>query len=363
MPDPNIPIIRLPPGGVTLAGGAAAQPAPTPTQPAPATTEPATVRETAPLEGVVSHNVAELKLTPVAQQNIVTVGGQLGVFTPLTHPPGTATDPDAEKNVQIVVSALQTEVAGLSQENFKLKGQLEKSLGQPRSPEDFATAVQRSLDKLQLQLSAMTNPVCNFAVREFRLETNVHVTITSLGDVEYRFVSMNERPDPGTLSRIVLDLAPLPKQNTAGTFARDLFKPATAVSEIEGLTPDEQAALHQNQIDTVGDLVATGTRARSSVELAGLLKIDRAQLAGLVSRAELLTIQGVDGARASVLAQAGAGSMTALAALSPDDLAARFNAQVAQAARTDLKPIDSAEAAMMVKAAKAYLGRKPSPDA
>src|SRR5262245_38336981 len=94
----------------------------------------------------------------------------------------------ASTSVTGVVAALQKQVAALRRQNALLTAEL-RAARPHTSPEDFAAAVQRSVDKLQSQLAAMTNSVSNFAVREFKLETNVQLHVTSLGELTYSFVS------------------------------------------------------------------------------------------------------------------------------------------------------------------------------
>ena len=294
-------------------------------------------------------------VTPVERTVLANVNGQLGVFTPLTHATGAPADPNADKNLDVVIASLRDEVAKLGAENQTLQGQLNTLLSKPTAPEDFATALQQSVDKLQTLLSSMTNPVSNFAVKEFQLETNVEVTVTSLGTVEYRFIPFDQKVDPGALSRITLQLVPVPKQTAANTFTSQ-FQPQVSISSIAGLTADQQALLHSSGLDTVGDFLSVGTRARSSVELVSLLKVDRTQMAALLASASLLTLKGVDGPRAAVLIAAGIDSLEKIAALQPDDLVKRFNDERTAMKRNDAAPIDAAQAAAWIAAASAFLG-------
>lgn len=298
-------------------------------------------------------------VTPVERAILATVNGQLGVFTPLTHAAGAPPDPNADKNVDLVMASLRSEIAKLQEENQGLQGQLDRLLSKPTAPEDFGTALQQSLDKLQTLLYSMTNPVSNFAVKEFRLETNVEVTVTPLGTVEYRFIPFDRKVDPGALSRLTLQLVPVPKQTTANTFTSQ-FQPQLSVAAIEGLTADQQDLLHRSGIDTVGDFLSVGTRARSSVELLALLKLDRANMAALVASSQLLTLKGVDGPRAAVLIAAGIDSLEKIAGLKPDDLIKRFNEQRTTMKRNDAAPLDAAGAAAWVAAAAAFLGSEQS---
>ena len=297
--------------------------------------------------------------TPVERETLATVNGQLGVFTPLTHAAGAPSDAVADKNIDVVITSLRNEIAKLQQQNQGLQGQLDSLLAKPSAPEDFGTALQQSVDKLQTLLYSMTNPVSNFAVKEFQLETNVELTVTPLGTVEYRFIPFDQKVDPGALSRITLQLVPIPKQTTTNTFTNQ-FQPQLSTSAIEGLTADQQALLHRSGIDTVGDFLSVGTRARSSVELVALLKVDRVKMAALLASAQLLTLKGVDAARVAVLIAAGIDSLEKIAGLKPDDLVKRFNTQRTEMKRTDASPLDAVEAAAWIAASAAFLGIKQS---
>jgi hypothetical protein len=205
--------------------------------------------------------------------------------------------------------------------------------------------VRRSLDKLQTSLSSMTNPVSNFAVRSFRLETQVRVQVSALGEVEYRFVEPDERPDAATLSKVTLEVAPLPKQSAVATFTPDAFKPDTGIEQIPGLKDEQLRLLHQHQIDAVGDFLAAGTRARSQLELVSLLKTDRVTLASWLGSAELLTLQGIDSSRA-------------IAELTPAALIERFEGAHKQLPQLAVKAPTQEEAAHWIQAASGYLGLK-----
>ena len=298
-----------------------------------------------------------LNVTPVDRTILANVNGQLGVFTPLTHAAGAPADPNADKNLDVVIASLRAEIAKLQQEKQGIQGRLDTLLSKATAPEDFGTALQQSVDKLQTLLSSMTNPVSNFAVKEFQLETNVEVTVTPLGTVEYRFIPFDQKADPAALSRITVQLVPVPKQTTAKTFTSQ-FQPQVSIAAIEDLTAEQKALLHTSGLDTVGDFLSVGTRARSSVELTALLKVDRAKMAGLLASASLLTLKGVDGPRAAVLIAAGIDSLEKMAGLNPDDLVKRFTDQRTAMKRNDAAPLDAAEAAAWIAAASAFLGSK-----
>lgn len=264
----------------------------------------------------------------------------------------TAADPD--------IAALKQEVARLQTENQTLKNQL--AFVQPGTPpDDFASAVQHALDKLQTQLYTMTNPVSNFAVKEFHLEANVWMSVTPLGMVEYRFVVPGEKVDASSLTKVTLDLVPLAKSGEANSYTTADFQPGLGIDGIEGLTAPQRKNLHAQGIDTVADFLSVGTRSRTSLQLETVLGVTRARFAGLLAAAQLLTLKGIDGGRATVLVSAGIDSFAKLAALAPEQLMERFNQQRLKMKREDVKPLEAAESASLIRAAKAFCGADLSP--
>src|SRR5262249_38275431 len=169
------------------------------------------------------------QLQPVATESIVQVDGRLGIFTPLAQSAGAPPDPKQEGNLEAVIAALRKEVVSLEEQNQNLEAQLKAQEPAPVAPDDFAAALQQSLDRLQTSLAGGTNPVSSFAVKEFRLETNVHVGVTSLGAVEYRFPKFNEMVEARSLSRLTLQLVPIPRQTTVNVFTPGDFQPQTSI--------------------------------------------------------------------------------------------------------------------------------------
>ena len=226
-------------------------------------------------------------LKPVSTDMIATVNGQIGIFTPLTAKPDAPADPKGDSNVETIMAAYRKEIAALQSQVTDLQAQVAKLSNPPVGPEDFSAAVEQSLDNLQTQLSAMANPVSNFAVRDFQLESHVYVNVNRLGKIEYRFVAPSDKIDAAALSKVTLHLVPVPKA-AAGAAPAPPAAPELPVEKIEGLSADQVAALHANGVDTVADFLSAGTRVRSSVELTSLLATDRDKLAGLLERARLL---------------------------------------------------------------------------
>lgn len=265
---------------------------------------------------------------PFLSEVVITHKGQSGVFIPL---PETVVDAGGlagqpEKMLELI-NALKVEVVRLTNENAELRRAVEAHQQPAQSVDEFAGAMQHTVDALQTQLSSLRNPVSNFAVREFRLESQVRVEVSPLGKVIYRFVKPGETVKEGELSRITLDLVPLPKSNTRGTWIPAVFTPDVSLEEIDGVGEIFRKQLNQHQLYTVGDLLRAASRTRAQVELASMLGVDRAKLGRWVSQAELLTVKDIDGRKARVLVEVGVKNLDVLASQTAEELANQFNAQ------------------------------------
>lgn len=298
---------------------------------------------------------ARLDLNPVQPSELVKIGDRLGVFTPIAAGEDTASQGNLEK----VVDVLRKRVAALEGENLALRAQLaDIEAERTRTPDDFSSAVAHTLDTLQLRLADMKNPVSRFAVRDISIDAQVFMDVNRLGTLEYRFVKPGDVVDSARLSTIHLDMVPLPREEGGGSLGSPAFTPFLGVEEIQGIGKTYGAKLNQHQIYTVSDLLAAGTRVRSTVELATLLEIDRAKLGEWIGQAELVTVKDIDGRAAEVLHRAGIVGLAALAAESADSLVERYNQSLARIKRTSLKPITSDTAARWIAAAKQFVGKR-----
>lgn len=301
-------------------------------------------------------NTDGLMLRRTGSEKIITYKGNQGLFTPLT----TAEKEDESRyNLEKIVEVLREEVVMSKQENLELKDKLKKALVKPsRTPDDFATAVSHSLDTLQTRLAQMSNSVSNFAIREFTIETNVHIDVTPLGTIDYRFVQPEDNIAPEKLSKLKMTLSPIPKPTAQGVRSRSDFTPLHDIDDIQGIGEAYRKRLNNHQIYTVSDLISAGSRVRSKVELESLLEVDRDRLSEWISHAELMTIKDIDGRSAEVLYNIGINNLKQLSAKSAEDLAKQYNAEIKKVGHSTLKPITAEKAAPWIKAAQAYTGFK-----
>lgn len=295
--------------------------------------------------------IAGLELKPVGSSSLINLDGRLGVFTPV------ADGNSGGDNTEAIIGALKKELTRLESENAGLKRQAaELEQARKRSPDDFASAVAHTLDTLQHKLVQTTNPVSRFAVKTIAIDAQVTVDVSPLGILEYRFVRPEDRIDPAKLSRIQLEIVPLPREDGGLTQGPD-FTPHAGVEDIIGVGESYRGVLNRNQIFTLDDLLVAGSRLKSSSELAALVGIDRNRLAEWMGHAELLSIRAVEPRAAEVLWAAGIRSLTQLAAESPQALAERYNAIVAKRRHKNLPAIELEQAKAWIEAAGKYHGR------
>lgn len=263
--------------------------------------------------------------------SIVRVGDRVGLFVPFSKDAGV--DPDSTVNLQGLVDVMKDQLVAVRGENEDLKTRLRAAAERPRSPDDLGSALAASLDNLQARLSRVENPRTEFAVREFHIDAAVWVDVNPVGGLEYRFPGPGSPMDPASLSRINLTIVATPRQVEDVTGGGDnpapgplAYNPDVGVDEVHGIGDAYRRQLNAHGIFTAGDLVHAGSRARTALELEGLLGIERETLRTWLPQAELITIPGIHGREAHVLVTAGVNGIADLAAQDPATLAERFAA-------------------------------------
>ncbi len=212
---------------------------------------------------------------------------------------------------QSIIDRLTEEMTLLRQANVDLRSRVETlAVSEVRAPDELASALRFTVDRLASELATLTNPVSNFAVKDFRLETNVAVTITPLGNIEYRLLQPGANVDPSTISRLSISLVPTPKTGP-GTLSPVLFEPEKELAAI-GVGDELRQALERNHIFTVSDFRTAVNRARVRTSILSTLA-SPLELARLTSRSELVLVAGIDLAIADTLIAAKIDNLQALA--------------------------------------------------
>jgi hypothetical protein len=250
----------------------------------------------------------------LSSDSVVTVEGITGIFTPLAGLD--PKNPDGAANLQKLVDSLRAELERLRQENAALTAKVAELSAPPRSSDDFAAGVQHALDSLQSRLSEMDNPTSDFAVREFTLESRVHLEVSALGTIGMRFVQPDETVNAAALSTVSMTVVPMPKP------ADGTPTPASVqgIESIDGLTKEQITMLRANNVVTTRDFYSAATRATTTATLVSMLGVGRDQLGRMVLLAGLLTVPGVDKDSASLLFDAGIQDPATLAESSADSV-------------------------------------------
>jgi hypothetical protein len=244
--------------------------------------------------------------------------------------------------------ALTREIASLQQKNLELQDRLDAVLAPARSPDDLASALRRTVDNLQSELASLSNPVSNFAVKEFRLETSLAVGLTEVGTIEYRLLQPGANVDASAISKLTLSLVPIEKQ-PGGTLAPALFD---AAKEVALIGPSESLLqlLQANHIDTIGDFRSASMRAQVRTSLLAAQATTREELALLQARAELMLLRGLDRTTADALIATGVDGLQALARSTPAGLLLL------------LKNADKVQLAAWIEAAQGFTGIAAAPE-
>lgn len=232
-----------------------------------------------------------------------------------------------------------------------------------RTPDDFATAVSDSVDKLQAKLTNLPNKTSDFVVREFSLEAKVYVDVNERGQIDYRFIRPGDNVPAEKVSNLSLTLAPVPKPEPPETPApAPTPTPADAplapgadipIERLTGADAQVGARMASQNIHSVADFLQTATRARTLAAFSGMLEIDRQRLGNWLMQAQLMAVGGLSAAMAQALIDLGIASLQELAAADAADLLAKYNARASQ---LGLPATTLEDAQRWIAAAKAAAG-------
>jgi hypothetical protein len=255
--------------------------------------------------------------------------------------------PDTNKNLEEIVDRLTKELVAQQQANIELQHRIDQILAPAKSPDDLATALRTTVDGLQNELSSLSNPISNFAVKDFRLETSVAVGITPLGKIEYRLIQPGANVDASAVSKLTLSLVPVEKRLSAGSMPPGLFEPNKDLAAL-GLSDPLLQVLEENHIFTIGDFRSTAMRAQVRASLVAMELTTQRELALLQARAELMMLAGIDRTIADLLIAAGIDSLTLLARAKPEGL------------KLILKDVDATLFPQWIAAAQSFTGIDPA---
>lgn len=232
---------------------------------------------------------------PTTAPRIVVVEGKKGVFVPLA---GANLTEDRSVDVLVkMIELLQSALVERECEVLVLKERIAELAAPPQSPDDFSAAIQSTVDSLQNELSRLSNPIANFAVKEFKIDTRVGVRITPLGTVEYRFAGPGERVKKASQSLLSLTLVPVEKAHECDEdLLRFLapFRPIAQIAELADKYPSAQDYLEANHVYTIGEFLRAGGRVKIQARIAAAVHVDAKTLERWLETAEMLLVKDLD---------------------------------------------------------------------
>jgi hypothetical protein len=202
------------------------------------------------------------------------------------------------------------------------RGKAQRTVGaRPTPPErkklvatDFFSALQRSLDAVQRQLSSANNMFADFVVKEFKVDAAVQMGINELGVLQ--LVLADDTMTPPSVSRVSLTLAAVAKISD-GSLPKSMVKAdATALMDLTWLPPKLAAQLAQYEVRTVSEFLGLVADARFATQIVSLLKVRRADIARWANQMRLLELPGMTVHYAEVLSELGIYGIADLAQLS-----------------------------------------------
>lgn len=310
---------------------------------------------------LLASNLDLSKISRIGNERIVKVDGINGIFTPIGSADESPVGADERKNLLNIIDQLKRELAKLRSENLALQSRIDTLVQRPSAPDDFASAVQQSVDELQQRMASMHNSMSNFAVRQLKLDASVFVQVSPLGSIEYRFIQPGDNIEAAAVSRLAMEIVPVPRNDLAGVWSSSLFQPELPIAALASITSEQVKALEGAGIYSIGEFLQLGTRVRAQAYLEALLGTQRQQLSQWAQQAALMTLRGVNGAAAITLIDAGFGSFDALAAATPATIVAAYAEKRAGNPQIGAPEIEETLAALWVRAVRQYLGLAEAP--
>jgi hypothetical protein len=179
---------------------------------------------------------------------------------------------------------------------------------------DFYSALQRSLDAVQRQLSRANNTFADFVVKEFTIDTAVQMNINELGVLQ--FVLADDAMIPQSVSRVSLTLAAVAKSPDESQPQNMATADVTALADLTWFPPRLAAQLAQYEVKTASEFLGLVADARLAAQIVSLLKVQRADLGRWANRMRLLELPELTVQDVRVLGELGIYAITDLAGLS-----------------------------------------------
>jgi hypothetical protein len=167
--------------------------------------------------------------------------------------------------------------------------------------------------------------------------------------------------DAQKISTLSLTVVPVPKPEGHGTLKSPQLNPQVGVDEIGGIEDAQRARLYRNNIYTVGEFLQVGTRARSAVQLAALLEVDRQRLSDFMAHAQLLMLKGIDSQMANILYSAGIHGFNDIASLTQEEIVSRYEQRARELGEEAHRRISPTNVKTWIETARTYIGLPDQP--
>jgi hypothetical protein len=197
---------------------------------------------------------------------------------------------------------------------------------EPAAPErkkfaaaDFYSALQRSLDAVQRQLSGANNAFADFVVKEFKVDAAVQITINEVGVLQ--LAPADDVMAPQSVSRISLTLAAVAKAPDQSPPRNMAKADVTALADLDWLPPQLVAQLAAFDIRTVSEFLGLVADARFATQIVSALKVERVDAGRWADRMRLLELPGMTIAYVQVLGKLGINAISDIAKLGEKDIA------------------------------------------
>jgi hypothetical protein len=183
---------------------------------------------------------------------------------------------------------------------------------------DFYSALQRTLDTIQRQLSSANNPFADFVVKEFKVDAAVQMQLNGLGVLQ--LVLADDAMTPESISRMSLTLAAVAKM-ADDSVPRDLvLADATPLADLHWLPPQLVTQFAQYEIKTAAEFLGLVADARLLTKVVALSGSQRSDIDRWSQQMRLLELPSMTVAYLDALNQLGIHSLSDLAQLSDSAL-------------------------------------------
>jgi hypothetical protein len=183
---------------------------------------------------------------------------------------------------------------------------------------DFYSALQRSLDAVQRQLSGANNAFADFVVKEFKVDAAVQISINEVGVLQ--LAPADDAMAPQSVSRISLTLAAVAKAQDQSPPRNMAKTDVTALADLDWLPPQLVAQLGAFDIRTVSEFLGLVADARFATQIVSALKVERVEAGRWAERMRLLELPGMTVAYVQVLGKFGVNAIADIAKLGEKEI-------------------------------------------